>query len=728
MAQSTPTFVAMNNLGSPASASSVTPTQQKFKSSTAGLTSGNFPAQAVAPCPQGQPSAIPGTIPSKAVVQGQRPSQPVQQSLQAQGQPLNAQSIVYQVVQCGCLPGNPCSQHTPVPNPNPIVRCVKFLACWDCGPIGATIAILTFAVGTVISYFGIKLAIWTATKDYIEHCQADEEAQRATSQCKKAAGQALPPPPFFEYDPTNNTVVRRTLGGMLLGSTESISHNNNYVWAYALLYCTFCWMVLSATCYVTWSLLRTRRISAGYSGKIVASSSNEAWRPSSISDPNRRIIPLRRTPCLPAIEISCAGSDSGYCSRPIESHKITRASSSAIIANEDNASSVRRRGKNRVTWNQKSRFSLLEENESCRMGKDEELIRKSLVSRGATFPMKLKPHLNMEIEKLACFGDKNASIDQPCPETENLSKKQRRLHELVHRDIRDLLGLYGLEISACTGNSRRISLIDMLFIPPLKGIFTSFPWMSSTLRRAITRIVNGKDAEVFVKFYMESPAWLEEIKKAIAVCLDLLKLTGIDSGGNLVALYHSQGGLTTVEFPREFYSWGNILRDTAGNFTVAVVTDTCLSSRSPLQGKRCRSGAHNDEDSVTLATQISISAGNPGSSIRGFSLTASRPGEKHWTVDAGAADQRLIFMNEGYLNVKEPILELRDHNFPKVLAADWTASLIPTFCHSNPDLHEPTFVECPSGIDEKDGIRPITTYIFGRTLKEFRRLKRNKDE
>ncbi|KAA8568491.1 hypothetical protein EYC84_007522 [Monilinia fructicola] len=56
--------------------------------------------------------------------------------------------------------------------------------------------------------------------DYIEHCQADEEAQRATAQCKNAASQPLPAAPLFKCDPTNDTVIRRTLGGILLGSTD----------------------------------------------------------------------------------------------------------------------------------------------------------------------------------------------------------------------------------------------------------------------------------------------------------------------------------------------------------------------------------------------------------------------------------------------------------------------------------------------------------------------------
>jgi hypothetical protein len=50
---------------------------------------------------------------------------------------------------------------------------LKFLARGDCGPVSATIGIVGFVTTTVLAYYGLKLAIWTATKDYIEHCQAD---------------------------------------------------------------------------------------------------------------------------------------------------------------------------------------------------------------------------------------------------------------------------------------------------------------------------------------------------------------------------------------------------------------------------------------------------------------------------------------------------------------------------------------------------------------------------
>lgn len=54
-----------------------------------------------------------------------------------------------------------------------ITKSLKLLACWGCGPIGVIIGTLSFVATIVFGYYALKLANWTATKDYIEHCQAD---------------------------------------------------------------------------------------------------------------------------------------------------------------------------------------------------------------------------------------------------------------------------------------------------------------------------------------------------------------------------------------------------------------------------------------------------------------------------------------------------------------------------------------------------------------------------
>ncbi|TGO18233.1 hypothetical protein BTUL_0011g00390 [Botrytis tulipae] len=197
MAQASSTVIPMNNLGNSAPTTSAA-VKQNSRPPTTSLRVGNL---TVASIPQGQPqpqtpvtsSSTTGSSHTNAIIQNQGPNNLGQQSVQIQGQPSPPQSIIYQSAPpCGRTANVFCQQYAPVSNTNPIVKFVKFLASGDCGPLGTIIAAVAFIIGTVVSYFTIKLAIWTATKDYIEHCQADEEAQRATVQCRKAAVQALP--------------------------------------------------------------------------------------------------------------------------------------------------------------------------------------------------------------------------------------------------------------------------------------------------------------------------------------------------------------------------------------------------------------------------------------------------------------------------------------------------------------------------------------------------------
>ncbi|KAF7864152.1 uncharacterized protein EAF02_010120 [Botrytis sinoallii] len=118
-------------------------------------------------------------------------------------------------------------------------RVVKHLITWD---KATTIAAVAIIVGTVISYFALKLAIWTATKDYIEYCQGEQPTQVASVQCQKVATQALPPPPFCRYE--NGTILRRTWAGTMIGATESRTQNDYYIFGYAL--------ITSTTLYATW--------------------------------------------------------------------------------------------------------------------------------------------------------------------------------------------------------------------------------------------------------------------------------------------------------------------------------------------------------------------------------------------------------------------------------------------------------------------------------------------
>ncbi|KAF7904504.1 hypothetical protein EAF00_001838 [Botryotinia globosa] len=105
---------------------------------------------------------------------------------------------------------------------------VKHLTTWNKARIIAAVAIV---IGTVMSYFALKLAIWTAAKDSIECCQGEQlkPTQEASVQCRKAA----PPPPFYRYE--DGTILRRTWTVTIIGATESRTQNNYYICGYTLI-------------------------------------------------------------------------------------------------------------------------------------------------------------------------------------------------------------------------------------------------------------------------------------------------------------------------------------------------------------------------------------------------------------------------------------------------------------------------------------------------------------
>ncbi|KAF7899452.1 hypothetical protein EAF00_003788 [Botryotinia globosa] len=190
-------------------------------------------------------------------------------------------------------------------------------------------------------------------------------------------------------------------------------------------------------------------------------------------------------------------------------------------------------------------------------------------------------------------------------DTELSLRKQTQIHELVHRNTISLLVLYGLEISACTGNARRISLIDMLSVSPLEDILISFPWETTIIRFIVEKLVRDKNAKFVMFCERNGPKLRKDIKKAILSCLDTLRFTGIDSEGKLLAFQDSlhlaefpsiaQDSLYIAEFYRDTYSWSDMLQGREERFTEAIITETRFSSWPPLEGGRCANDANSSE-------------------------------------------------------------------------------------------------------------------------------------
>ncbi|KAM3079639.1 hypothetical protein ACMFMG_006051 [Clarireedia jacksonii] len=452
----------------------------------------------------------------------------------------------------------------PAPNPNTAMRCVKFLACWDCGPIGTIVAFITFVVGTILSYYTIQLAIWTATKDYIEHCQSDQvysypnnlrsiselnnhkEAQRATIQCQEAAGRPLPPPPFFKHDPTNSTVYRRTLVGGLIGATPSRHYNSLFVWLYALLLHAISWMGLSAMCYLAYSLARA-----------TWQTHSSSWRPR----PHPARAPQRARDELDDFRAIASSSSNAIQSDSTE--------------NMDSTTTLRRRANAGLVKMPRIRVY-----PHC--------PRTSQLN--APFPDRYEDIVRRWTQQGASFRPSMKSKVETRQKDSNFASCLRRLQGNTLRavwfkkwctgadiSVQLLHNLYGLEVSICTGNSRRISLIELIFTAPMKRYLKPILQGSFTFVNTVFAAIEDKDPIRFLECYTKHPYWRDDFVRLIQSYLNVLADTGVNLEGDLNALYASKNGdPVMVTIPKNLYPWAKTLKDSGQSFTLAVFSDMSL--------------------------------------------------------------------------------------------------------------------------------------------------------
>ncbi|PQE15287.1 hypothetical protein CJF31_00010641 [Rutstroemia sp. NJR-2017a BVV2] len=565
-------------------------------------------------------------------------------------------------------PGVPCPIHKTSPNPNAAIRCVDFFACWDCGPIGTIIATITFVVGTIISYYTIKLAIWTATKDYIEYCQSGQEAQRATMQCQEVAGQPLPPPPFFRHDPTNSTNHRRTAVGVMIGATLTRRYDSLYVWVDALLLSVISWMVLSAVCYLAYS--------------IVLATRKELGSPLSME------IRDMRENLSSHIRVDSRSRNGAY------------SSASSIIQSvgtESNQSSttVRRRGNGKS-----DAASLFKESLNCPLISDDYgIMERRWKRQGASFRPYLRP--NNELQWKDAYSEFSSEHLQAHSLRNTWFKDWGRGADI---NVKLLHNLYGLEISACTGNARRISLIELIFTTSVKRYLKLVLQGSSSFTEKVLGAIEKKDPIDFLECYTEYPEWRDDFVRLLNLCFVVLAGTGVDSRGNLNALYTSESGRAAmVTLPEKSHSWAEILEDSTESFTLAVFADTCLSAR----GRACIKQRESWKSNAILETRLWF----PECSVGPTSLTANTLGDRYFIKPAPIADKRLSYAinttSGGYLKITEALRHSPQSksNSPQAFLACWTQTKNGT--RLLPNMKQSHFSECLV----EDGRRYFLTYI-----------------
>jgi hypothetical protein len=220
------------------------------------------------------------------------------------------------------------------------------------------------------------------------------------------------------------------------------------------------------------------------------------------------------------------------------------SSSGAAVSNNDITSGLRLRRRAKAV---ELPLRLFEENTACPLANDVKATAKSLEDRGNLFKRGIS-HSYWHADSTPVAGA-YASVFATSKKQAKVTLREAWLESWRHnpneRNIQLLRNLYGLEISACTGNARRVSIVDLMMTASFRPLLRSFPWSDPLCRQTIMEIIEDHDVDDFINCYIENPDWREDIGPFITACLDILDQTGVDrSARNLIAFW-AHGGAAT---------------------------------------------------------------------------------------------------------------------------------------------------------------------------------------
>jgi hypothetical protein len=135
-----------------------------------------------------------------------------------------------------------------------------------------------------------------------------------------------------------------------------------------------------------------------------------------------------------------------------------------------------------------------------------------------------------------------------------------------------LLLRYGLQVSICTGNSRKVRLVDLLAGDTMREYMRTYPsYLTETWRVEFEEMLDIDPAQL-VTFVAEQPSTRKSVEQYISACLDRLIHTGIGRGNDqFVALWVYHGQAWEIAFPRRYHGWTGFAEDSS-----FVVLEKCL--------------------------------------------------------------------------------------------------------------------------------------------------------
>ena len=204
---------------------------------------------------------------------------------------------------------------------------------------------------------------------------------------------------------------------------------------------------------------------------------------------------------------------------------------------------------------------------------------------------------------------------------------------------------YGVEISHCTGNARRVPLKHILLMKPVNELLQrQMPgWASTPWGMEFEKTLHSKSNDAVFQFWRDFVDARPFVGQLVFSVLDALEQTGtIDSGFQAAVLHQNCERIINIE--KETNDWAFLLKDSYLTAAYTVVNNVCLEYRRP---DHTTSICHDDQRFSVLQTEIAIHRGNPF----GGRVKIEPHGRKFKMVDEGHQTQPLprLLAPEGVL-------------------------------------------------------------------------------
>ena len=154
-------------------------------------------------------------------------------------------------------------------------------------------------------------------------------------------------------------------------------------------------------------------------------------------------------------------------------------------------------------------------------------------------------------------------------------------------NIEWLNNFYGVEISHCSGNARRVRMKDLFRVKGVRKRLGSLipSWETTSWGTAFSRALDDPSSRAIQRMW-DDITMREDIGKLITGMLRLLHTTG-GQGRHVIAAYFASGMDKFTNIPTKGNEWAKNLHDTTLTATYAVIGDVCLKYPFDTSGHTC---------------------------------------------------------------------------------------------------------------------------------------------